>query len=310
MSEANPIVSVILPTYNRAHTLRRAIKSVLNQDYYAIELIVVDDASTDDTTTLLESITDQRLRIIRHERNKGVAGATNTGIYAAQGAIIAFQDSDDEWLFGKLEKQVKAFTESSDNTVLVYCTKIFYGRDSNKLSGPRRVTCVPGAKNTKLSGNLRQELQFESNISTQSMLVSREALLRINGFDTRLRNSQDWDLVSRLSELGNFVHIDEPLVNTYWQDDSISRIKENSVYSLLIIYNKMKRRGLSVKSQAKRYARLGYSMGRLGYPARGNKLLKTAFANKPLSLGILARLILNLLQFQKRRRVMKGKWIK
>ena len=272
--------------------------------------LVVDDASTDNTEEVLSQINDPRLTIIKHEKNMGGGRARNTGINLASGSLVAFQDSDDEWLFGKLEKQVKAFTESSDNTVLVYCTKIFYGRDSNKLSGPRRVTCVPGAKNTKLSGNLRQELQFESNISTQSMLVSREALLRINGFDTRLRNSQDWDLVSRLSELGNFVHIDEPLVNTYWQDDSISRIKENSVYSLLIIYNKMKRRGLSVKSQAKRYARLGYSMGRLGYPARGNKLLKTAFANKPLSLGILARLILNLLQFQKRRRVMKGKWIK
>ena len=82
----NPLVSIILPTYNRAHTLLRAVNSVLNQEYREIELIVVDDASTDGSAAVLDTLTDPRLRVIRHERNKGVAGATNTGLHAARSA--------------------------------------------------------------------------------------------------------------------------------------------------------------------------------------------------------------------------------
>ena len=116
---ASPLISVILPTYNRAHTLMRAVTSVLNQDYREIELIVVDDASTDGTTELLESIADPRLRVIRHDHNKGVAGATNTGIQAARGEIIAFQDSDDEWLDGKLSHQMARLAAAPSDCVCV-----------------------------------------------------------------------------------------------------------------------------------------------------------------------------------------------
>ena len=102
----SPVVSVIIPTYNRAHLIGRAIRSVLDQTYQDWELIVVDDASTDDIPGIVKGFTDGRVKYIRHDENKGAAAARNTGIQAARGAYIAFLDSDDEWLPEKLERQV------------------------------------------------------------------------------------------------------------------------------------------------------------------------------------------------------------
>src|SRR3989344_1865760 len=98
-------VSVVLPTYNRAHTLERAVRSVLNQTHKDFELIVVDDGSTDNTRDIVVSFADGRIRYIKHESNKGVAEARNTGIGASRASLIAFQDSDDEWLPHKLALQ-------------------------------------------------------------------------------------------------------------------------------------------------------------------------------------------------------------
>lgn len=109
IAKNNPKVSVIIPTYNRAHLIGRAIKSVLNQTYKDFEIIIVDDGSTDKTEEVVKDFKDERVRYIRREKNKGGSAARNTGIKAARGEYIAFQDSDDEWLPEKLEKQMKAF---------------------------------------------------------------------------------------------------------------------------------------------------------------------------------------------------------
>jgi len=94
----NPKVSVIIPTYNRAHLIGRAIQSVLNQTYQDFELIVVDDGSTDNTNEVIKEFSqkDKRILYIKHDKNKGGSAARNTGIKAARGEYIAFQDSDDE----------------------------------------------------------------------------------------------------------------------------------------------------------------------------------------------------------------------
>lgn len=108
------MVSVVIPTYNRAHVLNRAIRSVLGQTYQHFEIIVVDDGSTDNTEQVVKAIADDRVRYIRHETNKGTAAAArNTGIRQACGEFIGFVDSDDEWLPGKLQKQVDKFHSAS-----------------------------------------------------------------------------------------------------------------------------------------------------------------------------------------------------
>ena len=109
----NPIVSVIIPTYNRAHLIDKAIKSVLNQTYQDFEIIVVDDGSTDNTNEVLKNFTDSRIHYIFHTSNLGVSAARNTGIKTSQGEYIALLDSDDDWLPEKLDKQVDVLQNES-----------------------------------------------------------------------------------------------------------------------------------------------------------------------------------------------------
>ena len=99
-------VSVILASYNRAYCLHRAIDSVLDQTFRHLELIIVDDGSTDDTKALVESYDDPRIVFLHHQRNRGLTICLNEAIRAARAPLIAIQDSDDEWLSEKLEKQV------------------------------------------------------------------------------------------------------------------------------------------------------------------------------------------------------------
>lgn len=289
-------VSVIIPTYNRAPTLPRAINSVLHQDYRNLELIIVDDASTDDTEALVENIKDHRIRYVRHDRNQGACAARNTGIAAAKGELIAFQDSDDEWLEGKLSKQVAALDREKSEYVLVYCTKIIYGMDGNYKRGVRRSICVPGPETAMLSGDLRQSLWHENIISTQTILVRTESAHKVGGFDTRLKNSQDWDFVLRISEVGSFAFVDEPLVNHYIQADSISNLSSTAPYSQLIIINKLKRRGVPAKVLAGRRAILGYRIGKLGSPRRGEVLIWASLLAQPTEVKTWGRFLVNRLR--------------
>ena len=104
-------VSVIIPTYNRADKLLGSVKSVLNQTYKNLKLIIVDDASTDDTERVVSEINDERIFYHKLEKNIGAAGARNAGVKLSDSKLIAFHDSDDKWLPDKLEKQVKYLTD-------------------------------------------------------------------------------------------------------------------------------------------------------------------------------------------------------
>ena len=104
-----PDISVVIPAYNRATTIARALNSVLAQTFQDLEVIVVDDGSTDHTSEVIQQIGDARVEIIRHTRNQGAAEARNTGMKAAGGKYIAWLDSDDEWLPDKLQVQLDAF---------------------------------------------------------------------------------------------------------------------------------------------------------------------------------------------------------
>src|SRR6056297_1668487 len=116
-----PTVSVIVPTYNRADALPRTVESVLGQTLDDLELIVVDDASTDDTPAVIDDYDDDRVQFVQHERNQGASAARNTGIDRAEGDYVAFLDSDDVWRPTKLEKQVQTLARRGDDWVAAYC---------------------------------------------------------------------------------------------------------------------------------------------------------------------------------------------
>src|ERR1700687_3185090 len=124
-----PFVSVVLPTFNRAATLARAIASVLDQDHRALDLIIVDDASSDESTSLLAGLGDPRVSTLRLAQNRGQAHARNRGIEKAKAGLVAFQDSDDEWLPGKLSLQLKAMAEAGPDVGVVYGDMIRIWRD-------------------------------------------------------------------------------------------------------------------------------------------------------------------------------------
>ena len=115
-----PTVSVIIPTYNHAHVLGRSIQSVLNQTFQDFELIIVDDGSTDDTESLVNRSSSNKIKYVRHQGNQGRSVTRNTGIQLAKGDYIAILDADDEWMPEKLEKQMKVIRTAPPEVGVVY----------------------------------------------------------------------------------------------------------------------------------------------------------------------------------------------
>lgn len=134
-----PLVSVIIPTYNRAHTLPASIDSVLCQTYDNLEVIVVDDGSTDGTEIFVRGLADSRVRYIKNSGNHGPAAARNLGVRRAEGEYVAFQDSDDEWRPDKLEKQMPLLLEPLEKTDLVYCEYTRYHGENRRETVPSKV---------------------------------------------------------------------------------------------------------------------------------------------------------------------------
>jgi glycosyltransferase involved in cell wall biosynthesis len=204
MSERAPAVSVIIPTYNRADLVGRAIKSVLSQTYQDFEIIVVDDASVDNTEEAVKGFDDPRIRYMRHEQNRGGSAARNTGIRAAKGKYIAFLDSDDRFEPMKIAAQIDVFNRTEDkNMVLVYT-----GCRSVELQSGK----VRGLTRPRKRGNIHKEILLANCVgTTSSILVKADIVREIGGFDESLPANQDWELYFRLSKDHAFDYVDEYL---------------------------------------------------------------------------------------------------
>jgi glycosyltransferase involved in cell wall biosynthesis len=204
------LVSVILPTRNRADLLPRAIASVLAQTYRNLELIVVNDASSDNTREVLEGISDPRLSVIHREVNKGASAARNAGIAIARGEFVAFQDDDDVWLVDKLQEQVSALQSAPK--------KVGWCLGGYIQMKPQQYTYIGGAyywNQLDYSQGLGKGGPCWWLIATPAWLVKREALERAGNFDERIRSWEDWELGLRLSEVCDRIFVDKPL---YLQD--------------------------------------------------------------------------------------------
>lgn len=214
-----PSLSVILPTYNRATLLPRAIHSVLDQSYRDLELIVVDDCSTDETEELLSSIRDNRLRVIRQSINSGPSAARNAGIRASKGRYVAFQDSDDEWSPEKLSKQVELIEQQDENGDLpAACySRFIIVRDN------RRVIVPSGSKST-LSGRIYERLLFGNTMGTPTVVFRKDILEIVGSFDESLANREDWDLALRIAKGNKVVFLDEATVISYDSPRSVNKL--------------------------------------------------------------------------------------
>ncbi len=269
-----PRVSVIIPTYNRAHLIERAIQTVLSQTYQDLEIIVVDDGSSDNTEEVVMTLKDERIRYIRHEENKGAPAARNTGIQAAKGDYIAFQDSDDEWLPQKLEKQMKVFETVSAKVGVVYTGFLRIENDKKEY--------IPYLWVTKKEGDIHKELLKGSFITTPAILVRKECFKKAGMFDERLPRLQDWELVLRLSKYYDFKFIDEPLLKSPYMTDSISSSEKARIKALKLILSKHLDNFMEdKKSLAKYYFGIGLHLCLNNEIAEGESYITKAFEINP-----------------------------
>jgi glycosyltransferase involved in cell wall biosynthesis len=217
----SPTISVIIPVFNRAVAVRRAIKSVLAQTFQHFEIVVVDDGSTDGTAASVAEFADHRITLIHHERNHGGSAARNTGIRASSAPYVAFLDSDDEWLPTKLQRQLDVFERSSnEHLALVYTGAEWAFPDGHvRRHIPRREI------------ELARTLLTENVVGETSVgMVRRSALDSIGGFDETLPSCQDMDLWLRISEQFDAAVVPEALVRVTKADED--RISNNVVYAL------------------------------------------------------------------------------
>jgi glycosyltransferase involved in cell wall biosynthesis len=185
-----PLVSVIIPVYNRAYSVGRAVASVLDQHYQHFEIIVVDDASSDGLAGALGEFSDSRLQCVAHPINRGAAAARNTGVAAARGEFVAFLDSDDVWFPEKLAYQVAAMRDQPPEIAGHVCAY-----DCVKTGYRTRRIAPDWTEET-----FRRRQLFGCTCGPGTTLLCRRAIFTdIGPFDEELRRLEDWDWLLRLA---------------------------------------------------------------------------------------------------------------
>ena len=204
LSSEQKSISVVIPTRNRAQLLRLAVASALSQSLKIQEVIVVDDASDDDTDAVVLSFNDARIRHIRNDFPLGAGACRNVGIEAARGDMVAFLDDDDIWFTDKLEKQyTKLWQANHLDDGLCLCGYVrLEGRNSRSVCSEGEFDIIDFSQGVDWRYRV---------IATSGWLVPRELLVRAGMFDTDLHIWEDWELALRLYELGKFVYVAEPL---------------------------------------------------------------------------------------------------
>jgi glycosyltransferase involved in cell wall biosynthesis len=218
-----PVISVIIPTYNRASYVVLAIDSVLNQSYKDYEIIVVDDGSTDDTKVRLDKYKDE-IRYI-YQNNSGVSSARNTGIMASRGEWVAFLDSDDEWDEDYLSTQIEQKTKYPDSIAYITNSDTFHfdGRIDNHFKG---INIAKYFKNSTC-------LSFERPITIiiehgywflQAIIIRKDILLEAGLFDQRLFIAEDLDIICRVAVRGRFTICKHEKVKIIRRDEKIDNL--------------------------------------------------------------------------------------
>jgi len=200
-----PLLSVIIPTHNRAKMLKRAIGSVLAQTWQDFEVIVVSDGSTDNTEEVGESFKDPRMHLLKHESARGASAARNTGLRVSNGKYIAFLDDDDEWTLNKLEVQLPVIQRSGPEVGLVYCW-MDYVHEGQVL----KTRCPT------LRGYIFPEMLDKQAITNSStLLIRREVLDIVKGFDETLPRGNDGDFIRRVTKHFEVDYVPKVLSKVY-----------------------------------------------------------------------------------------------
>ena len=216
---SGPVVSVIIPTFNRARVVTRAIDSVLGQTYRPVEVMVVDDGSTDETPEVLKAYGDAIVSVVQD--NAGPSAARNRGIRESRGDLIAFLDSDDMWLAPKLERQVDLLQRAGADVPCCLCDTLMRmgeGQEQSSFQIAQLILAEPQG----LWTNPALVLATRFVLFCQAALIRRRFLLDCGGFDERLRLMEDHDLALRLALRGPWAVIREPLAVWCGENDDFN----------------------------------------------------------------------------------------
>ena len=220
MSKENPLVSVVIPTYQRPKLVERAVNSVLNQRYENIEIIVVNDDPETDLSHIEEM--GEEVQLLNHEENRGACEARNKGIKKSKGKYIGLLDDDDEYLEEKIEKQVRQFQQLPEEYGMVYSgvKEVRNGQTVNKKirSGRKFLS-------RKREGWVYQELLRGNMIPAPTVMVKKECFEQVGMFDPGFESSQDLDMWLRIARKYKIGKLDEALAKYHL--DGEDRISES-----------------------------------------------------------------------------------
>lgn len=287
-------ISVIMPVYNRAHLMPRVAGSILAQTYRNFELLIVDDASSDDIEGAVAALDDPRVRLVKRDKNGGVGAARNTGVEAAKGPLVAFHDSDDYCTADRLELSMQAMSTLPDTYIGVYGARLIYNEVPENDYHRTHTVMIPRPNEKTLSGDLAARTQQGNIINFPTLLVKREALLAAGPSDPLLRKNVDWDLCLRLTQQGPIGFVPEPLIltptslNPDVSAARVSRSDRQGARSLMRISRKIARAGKpgAQTSVTKHYAATGKYLMRLSRPKAARRFfsasLRLAFAQPKL----------------------------
>jgi len=231
----NPLVSVIIPTFNRGWIIAEAVESVLSQDFSDFELIVVDDGSTDNTREVLEPYLKDVIFI--QQPNRGVSAARNCGISHAGGRLVAFLDSDDIWMPGKITRQVAFFKSNSE--ALVCQTQEIWNRNGKRVN--------PKNRHEKREGMIFRESLELCLISPSAVMMRKKLFNTIGVFDETLPACEDYDMWLRLLYRYPVYLISEPLIiKRGGHNDQLSRTHSLDKFRIQSLRKIIKEEPLSI----------------------------------------------------------------
>lgn len=272
-----PLVSVIIPTFQRSEYLVRAIESVINQTYTCVEIIVVDDNDGDNDfrrktkENLKPYVENNKIIYTSHSKNKGLPSARNTGIKISKGEFIALLDDDDEWLPQKLEKQINLFENLPDEYGVVGS----YWKIVNEFDQNERIRTL------KYRGDLSKILALNHFSPPSMIVIKRKYLEEVHNFDENFRWREDIELYFRLSFVCKFDFVEEILVNYYQHPDALSTNFEKKLKAVL---QYLEKHGSTTKKNKLPWSEINEHLAEL-YAVNGNK----AKAIKHFGISILNR---------------------
>ncbi len=201
MDKKNPRITVLMPVYNVESFIKEAIESVLNQSYTDFELLIIDDCSTDNTLSIIEEIKDDRIKIVRKEKNLGLIHSLNLGFELAQGKYIARMDGDDISVNNRFEKQLEVL-ENDSNVKVCGCWLQEFGK-SNRL-----------VRHKEYHEEIKARLLLSCSMSMGVVMLEREWIGNVL-FDETKKHVEDYDFWSRIAWTGKFYNIQEPLYRVH-----------------------------------------------------------------------------------------------